>query len=287
MKIQDTFEYRLEKWRIEEIFGLKKIVWIVVLISLLFLIPVYLLGRALANTLTIFSPTTSQVTINQGTFPELEFEKVQIFSYSDGSRNYLQKIKNKNTTSSLNTGISPWIYSFTTKDANGDTKDSGSSSYYILPNIDNYIVGDFNTAGGVNFEVKTNTELSNAIKTVEQENLPKLNVNNIINPKEIVGSNFIELGFSVLNDSIYKIKNIDCIYLMRNVDGQIIGAGKYTIDELDSKDSKTIKLKYPNPDLGTKTSLEVVTQYNFLNPDTLSISLGKKELRNDMLTTPK
>jgi hypothetical protein len=283
MNIQDTFEYRLEKWRIEEIFGLKKIVWMITIVLIVLTIPMYLLGRLLANTLTIFNPTTSSVQINKGKFPILEQEQVQIFTYSDGSRNYIQKINNKNSTNSFNTGISPWIYSFATKNANGETIDSGSSSYYILPNVDNYIVGDFNTSGGINFEVTTNTELSTPVNYTDTSELPVLNVSNILNPREIVSTNFIELGFSVLNSSSYKIKNIDCIYLMRNVDSQVIGAGKYTIDELDSKDSKTVKLKYPNPDLGTKTSLEVITQYNYLNPDTLTISLGKKELKNELL----
>jgi hypothetical protein len=274
MNLLDSLDYRLEKWKYQSLLGIRKIVWLYTVIAILALFPMMSIGRLIANTV-ILKPAAVPVTPYSSEAPKFKIEPATALSYGD-KRGFYARVSNKIDDQRKNIGYYPWVYRYAIKDINGKTVVEGTTTSYLLPNADTYIIGPVTDQPGISFEIITDTTRSVAqkfdISRTKLLEIPTVKATNTQTPTPVDNNpNLTKVQFSINNTSNYTINSVDCIFIIRNPDGQIVGIGKYTADDLKKKEIREVSLSYPAPVLGTSATLEVLPQVNYLNEENLKL----------------
>lgn len=278
MNLLDSFDYRLEKWRYESFLGLRKIVWLYISIALLAVFPAFSTGRFVANLVTARSeqPKVQPFVTDS---PNFRIETPSALSYGNNLRGFYARVSNRIDDSRRNIGYSPWVYRYEITDINNTVIESGQATTYLLPNSDSYIIGPVIRQAGINFKITTDTTRSVATKfdlaSSRLLEIPIVTVANSARP--VINSDnpqLLDIRFSIQNQSLYSIRAVDCIFIIRNPDGQIIGIGKFIAANLNKNEIREIALSYPAPNLGTNASLEVLPQVNYLDEENLKLVIN-------------
>jgi hypothetical protein len=277
--ILDSSQFKYEKARAELLWGLKKIVWVFMILTLVLIVPAYYAGTSAAN--SFISADKEKPLVNQisTVLPEYSIDRANILAYNDGKRGYYVKVSNKITRDPIkrDVGYFPWVYDYTIKDSSGTILETTQKVSYLLPNQDTYVIGPISKDAGLQFEIKTNEEKSVPrrfnLKSSQFTELPSVTiVSKAITKVKKDNPNLVDIGFTIRNNSNYDIKSVDNFFLLRSVDAKIIGVGRYTTDNLKANSQQEIALAYPNPNLGTNTSIEVSPQYNYLDQENVVLS---------------
>lgn len=278
--ILDSLQYKIEKSRAEVVFGLKRIVWWLLILSLLLMVPAFFLGKISAKILinkNLNYPAINKISTLK---PDLTIGPSNTLSYSDNNRGYYLKVSNKNGKSDAkkDVGYYPWVYDYVIKNAAGKEVETTQVVSYLLPNHEKYVIGPVSRDSGLKFEIRTNEEKSVPVRFNLQESpypeLPKIDVINSSIKNDSRTKDLVEISFIIKNQSNYLIKKVDNYFVIRNMDNRIIGVGRYTSDDLDALEQRTISLKYPNPNLGSNTTLEVIPEYNFMDQENLVLRVN-------------
>lgn len=278
MNLLDSFDYRLEKWRYESFLGLRKIVWLYVGIGLLALFPAYGAGRFVANIVTTRNTTPiAQPFVTDS--PNFRIETPAALSYGNNLRGFYARVSNKIDDQRKNIGYNPWVYRYEITDINNTVIESGQTTSYLLPNSDSYIVGPVIRQSGINFKIITDTSRSIATKfELASSNLLEIPIVTVVNSSKPTPSNtnpqLVDIKFSIQNQSLYSLRNVDCTFIIRNPDGQIIGIGKFAATNLAKEEIREISFSYPAPNLGTNATLEVLPQVNYLDEENLKLLIN-------------
>lgn len=265
--------YFLERWRAESLFGLKKIVWLFIVITLILLLPSYWVGKFVGNNMT---PTKSAIdTVNLSLdAPDYTIQDNTTVTYEDGSRGYYARINNKN--SNTNTGYMPWIYSYSIYDSTGKKITDGNVTTYLAPNSEMYIIGPITREAGLKFEINTDAANSKIVKYDKPSILAgiqsNIKVTNVQSPEERTDDpNLINIAFTVANNSNYNIKKVELVFNIKNKDQKIIGIGKYTVSDFAAGTQRDINLTHPKPRQGTNLVVEVIPYVNYMDSNNLQI----------------
>jgi hypothetical protein len=277
MSILDSLDFRIEKWKYQSFIGIRKIIWFYTGITILALFPIFSLSKLVA---TLFTPrgTIPFVTPYSSQAPNFKIEPATALSYGT-KRGFYAKISNKIDDTRKTIGYYPWVYRYAIKDINGKTVVEGTGESFLLPNSDSYIIGPVTDQPGISFEITTDVTRSTAQKfDIAQSKLlelPSVRATNNQAPTPVENNpNLTKVQFTIVNDSIYQLGQVDCIFLIRNPDGQIIGIGKYTAENLKKKEIREVSFSYPAPVLGTTSTLEVIPQVNYLNEENLKLVIN-------------
>lgn len=277
MSVLNSFEYVLERWRYQSFLGLRKIIWFYTILGLLSLFPAFITGTLIGS---FFVAKTSSVAVTKlfTERPNFKLEASTALSYTGDKRGFYAKVSNKIDDTRKTIGYDPWVYKYTISDSTGKVVDQGSHTSYLLPNADSYIVGPVISGKGIKFDVTTDLENSVPTKfdlaSSKLPEIPVIKVSNTSNP-ELVPDHpeLVKIKFSLNNQSYYTIGTVDCTFIIRNVDNQIIGIGTYAVNNLVRQTIRTVEFNYPAPTLGTNTTLEVYPQFNYLNEENLKLQL--------------
>ena len=268
MKINNSLTYRLYKWRIDKIFGIKKIVWFFLILMSVTLIPTLLLGQFIGK--TVFSKSSAEIEYKTSDLkPDLDIE-TDVYSYRGNERGYIAIINNNSDI-----GYYPWVYTLQILNNRDEVVSENIKSSYLLPNRTNYIVTNIVDSEGIKINVVTDEELSQAINfdldNSTLSELPEVKLQSTGKATLADNNTNILVDFDIQNKSIYKIKEVDLVYNIRNKDDRIIASGKYRVRDLISDEVRNVSLKHPNPKLGTELLIEVIPYTNYLDPNNYSI----------------
>jgi len=276
MALIDSFDYELEKWKYQSIFGVRKIVLFYTAIALVALLPAYGAGNLIASTVLprTTPPTVTQLVTAQ---PRFTVEPASVLSYAGNKRGFFVRVSNRSDEQLRTIGYKPWIYNYVIRDINNVVVRQGTNSSYLLPNSDTYVIGPIITEPGISFEINTDTTRSVATRfELAQSNLQEIPIIETSNSSFQVSTtnpNLLDIRFTLNNTSQYDIRSVDCIFLLRNVDRQIIGIGKFVAEKVNKKEIRQVALTYPAPNLGTNTTLEVIPQINYLDEENIKLNV--------------
>lgn len=275
MNLLDSFDFRLQKWRYQSVLGVKKIVWFYVAVALLALIPSSGIGNVVAS---VVLPKPNPVVVNPliTDAPNFRIDPSTALSYANNKRGFFVRVSNRIDDRLRNIGYYPWVYRYAIKDINGRTVNQGSATSYLLPNSDAYVVGPIISEQGISFEVSTDTTKSVAMRfDLAQSTLQEIPSIQTSNSSFSVNSNpsLLDISFTLNNSSRYDIGRVDCTFILRNVDQQIIGIGRYSAENMKKSEIRQVKLTYPSPNLGTNTTLEVIPQVNYLDDENIKLNV--------------
>lgn len=276
MNLLDSVDYRIERWRYQSLLGVRKIIWMYAFLGLLAFFPAYSFGKLAAST-THLSTKAIKINPKITTSPKFRIEPATALSYGN-QRGFYAKISNKVDDSVKNIGYFPWVYRYKISDINGVPIAEGTNTSYLLPNADTYVIAPVTNEKGINLAITTDTERSVPVKfDLAQSKLleiPTVAVTNNPDPTLLSDNpKLMNIRFSVSNTSTYHIRTTDCIFLLRNPDGQVIGIGRYTVPDLKKNEVREVIFTYPTPDLGTTVSIEVIPQVNYLDEENLKLTV--------------
>ena len=277
--VLDSTQFKFEKARAELFWGLKKIVWLFIIVVIVAIVPIYFAGVAAADAFVPRDSSKPQINEISTIRPDYKIDSANVLTYNDGKRGYYVKISNKITNDPIkrDIGYFPWVYDYTIRDSSGTILETTQKVSYLLPNQEMYVIGPISKDPGLQFEVKTNEQKSVprrfSVKNSPYTTLPVLTVvNKAITKVKKDNSNLVDIGFTVQNTSNYDIKTVDNFFILRSVDSKIIGVGQYTTDNLKANSQQEINLAYPNPNLGTNTSIELIPLYNYLDQENVVLA---------------
>ena len=274
MSYVDKISYTLTKWRYQPIFGLKKILWLIIAITVL-LTPIAYWTTNLAvkaATRPQFEDIVQQITIPH---PELSIQypsNPSTLSYENNKRGFYAAVTNKQD---VNIGYNPWVYDYKILDASNRVVEEGTRSSYLLPNERTYVTGPITNAQGLTFEVETNLEKSVPVEFIlENSDLTALPQIKVVNRSfnDLDNDEHVNINFSLSNDTLYDLNKIDAYFLLYNKDDRIIGIGRFKVESMPKGQIEEVNITFPKPSdgLGTINFLEVLPVVNYMDNENYS-----------------
>lgn len=272
MSVFNSIRFKYEKYKLEKVFGLKKIVWIIIFVTIGLLIPSYFIGNSIASSFYKKDQNFLEI-FESKEIPHPEYTiKEEGALVSENEDVVMYKVVENKTTKNI--GYNPWFYTYEVYDLAGNLLQKDKVKSFLLPDEENYIVVPIeknNRDSAVTMEIKTDLDNSIPIdynpEYKKYYGKPDIAVSNKAPfGDEIKTMEYLNINFSVKNRDIVEVKEVEVIYKIRNIDKNIIGIGKYILYDFKPEEEREINLKYPNPKLGTTQTLDLTTiQVNYLD----------------------
>ncbi len=266
----NSLEYKLEKYKYQTIFGLRKITWIIIGMVIILLMPAYLIGFYSADMTQIGKYDTSKEIVNaltESRSVEYKITKKDTLQAITGERDLYVKI---DTKEDKHLGYYPWIYTYTIYDRSDKIVKQDTVSSYLLPDEELYLVIPVEETKGIRLEIETNQDQSRII--YYDDSLPQFFKDPDIEVKSYSfqpnenNDELFDVEFSLENkNNFVDIGKVDVYYILRSIDKNILGIGKYSFNDFFHNTIKEVSLKYPKPLHGTINSIEIVPVVNFLD----------------------
>lgn len=268
------FGYKVEEMKLRTFWGVRKIVWIFIIIFVLLWIPAYLTGKGLAD--LYYKPKIKDINIvvqKDIKYPEYYVGDTEVLLLGNNQRDLYVKVSNKLTT---DVGYSPWVYTYQLTDKLGTVLKEDVINSYLLPNNEKYIIVTTDDANAAKINIINNRESSFPVEYDENytkfSDLPEIKIYNKKAEDNILDSNYLDLSCQIRNDSDTLIKKVEVLFIMRDKLQEIIGITKIVVPKLDAGEQKDVVFKnYPKPTFKEVSILDIRTSYNYLDEGTFEL----------------
>lgn len=247
----ETLQYRIENLGLWFQGGVRRSILIFFGVCLLASIPVYFLVGFLSSSWfqASFNPGgyNSDSFVTTKFIPEkpIEIAATQIVDLKDGSRQLYSTISNK-----LNPqiGYFPFVYELQILDSNNQLIDQKTERSYLLPGEVKYVIWGDNDSRGTKLQIIKSSESQIVYYNPNSPTVRSPDLRVIDTGCRIRGdTSIMYISFRMRNQSRFKVKDVDTIYIVRDSREKIVGIGEYSFVNFETGEGSPIELEYVQP----------------------------------------
>ena len=256
--------------------GVRRQVWIVLILTLVFTFPSFWLGGVLSKLL--FQAPFSSANTKSGksvvvpkvlTENSYALEETKTVDLLDGTRLLYTFINNK---SNKNLGFSPFVYSLKVLDANQSLVEENIQKNYLLPADTGIILTTSTEPNAVNLNIVKDS------KTIAKQYSPATN-SIFAKPNLDIRDSFVAekdvstlyLHTAIKNVDRVIIGKVDLFLIIRGENDEILGIKTFNLNEISPNEERAIDLNYPKSVQGIAKNLDVRYFVNYLDPSSLRL----------------
>jgi hypothetical protein len=271
MALSDNFGNKTKAFRSYFRGGIRKSIWIIGGLSLIFSFPMYYAGdyasKLYKNSWYNGVPIVLQVANKKATYTLGKTESAKL---SNGLQDLYVSVDNKQNT---DFGLNPWVYNLQVLDKDNVIIKQNRVISYLLPGSNTYVIAKNIEPNGVKINIVDEPQTVEAPYNTNFGKLfqePKVIVTtSSLSPAE--GSSDTRIRAVVKNDDLIKINSLEILYLLRDNRQDIIGVGTYQLAGLNPGSEREIIVNYPKPKDKEAKFVEIRWFTNYLDKNNLSI----------------
>lgn len=196
---------------------------------------------------------------------EVIISNSQLVKLKDGSNELYLSINNK---ANPEVGFLPYVYDLIVKNERGEIIDQAKKATYILPGEISYIVYRSQNGEGTDLSIRQNEESKkffyNPFSNIYKK--PKIEISNT-RFKERTSTDILEINFTITNNDLMDVKEVDLLYIIRDNRESIVGIGDFKVLNLASGDQKSINIPYIQPRDRAPRLVNIDWRVNYLKPN--------------------
>jgi hypothetical protein len=273
MGFSDDLQYRLENISIYFQGGVRRSVLIATGVVLVLLTPAFFTGKFISSVYANSYLELKEFAVQPvKTIYDYEIGKTNKTMLLDGNSVLYLAVNNKKN---IDVGYYPWNYSVEILDDQGNIITSKQSfSSYLLPNDNKYLVVN---APGNATEMRVLEEPGTIKQNYNPNANPLQSIPNIETDREVVTVDKVNQNMTVYgvlrNRDRRTIRRLDVVYLVRNIEEQVIFAGTASFNNFIRETDREFNItNLPLPQGSEPSKLSILWSVNYLDPNNLSIN---------------